>query len=209
MAAVFSVSRALWRQTKEQCVKQSSMEAERTQHGLLILVALTAYTSLDHLITMPIVGHVAMYVDDLLLCRLRFETDALTTAIQKLWTCSSPETVGPANHGIVVPSLRFLGVNIERDDHGTFGGGIVHQQEYILDMLSRFSEHLAVRLRATTGEPESYSETQKKVEKKIDHGPTAPSIHAKAIDHRVDIVGKHSYKTRHLLGSGTSIKPCD
>eukprot|EP00971_Amphidinium_carterae_P061384 1215461-Amphidinium_carterae.3 len=29
--------------------------------------------SLDHLITMPIVGHVAVYVDDLLLCGLRLE----------------------------------------------------------------------------------------------------------------------------------------
>eukprot|EP00971_Amphidinium_carterae_P061383 1215461-Amphidinium_carterae.2 len=48
-------------------------------------------------------------------------------------------------------------------------------------MLSRFSEHLAIRPRATTGEPESYSETQKKVEKKVDHGAIKPSIHAKSL----------------------------
>eukprot|EP00971_Amphidinium_carterae_P138774 2749961-Amphidinium_carterae.1 len=63
--------------------------------------------SLDHIITMPIVGHVAVYVDDLLLYGLRLQTDALTTAIQKLWTCSSPETVGPAmeqlHHRCVFP----------------------------------------------------------------------------------------------------------
>eukprot|EP00971_Amphidinium_carterae_P048956 964671-Amphidinium_carterae.1 len=143
--------------------------------------------SLDHLITItiPIVGHVAVYVHDLLLCGLRLETDALTSAIQKLWTCSSPETVGPASHGAVVPLLRFPGVNIEQDDHGTFGGWIVHQQEYILDIP-----------RATTGEPESYSETQKKVEKKIDHRATEPSIHAKSLPSIIGSILWVSIRTR-------------
>eukprot|EP00971_Amphidinium_carterae_P348289 6490419-Amphidinium_carterae.1 len=136
--------------------------------------------SLNHLINMPIIGHVAVYVDNLLLCGWRLDSVTRNRCFDLSYS-DAFEAVGPASHGTVVPSLRFLGVNIERDDHGTSGGWIVHQQDYILDMLSRFSEHLAIRPRATTGESESYSETQKKVEKRIDHGATEPSIHAKSL----------------------------
>ena len=61
-----------------------------------------------------ILGHVGIYVDDLLTAGPRSLNDSLIKAVQKVWKTSTPEHLGPDPD--CVPVLRFLGMNLERVD---------------------------------------------------------------------------------------------
>ena len=106
-----------------------------------------------------------VYVDDLLIAGPRSLNDSMIRAVQEVWKSSAPEHLGPDPDCVRV--LRFLGVNLERVDAAkseelglAVGTVLLHQMEYIIEVLMKFEPSLQLKTRTTPGNQESFASRQ-------------------------------------------------
>eukprot|EP00913_Durusdinium_trenchii_P022880 g21482.t1 len=82
-----------------------------------------------------VLGHMIVYVDDVLMLRPKNITEAASSTIQSRWSTSSPEYAS-----IGGDSMRFLGIEIRRLEDGTY---LLHQECYAREVLERHPGVLA------------------------------------------------------------------
>ena len=75
---------------------------------------------------LEISGWVAIYVDDIMISAEEALAKAVVQAVQTLWSCSDPETVGSKR-----PGVRFLGLDLFWIDEGTLA---LSQESYLLEL---------------------------------------------------------------------------
>ena len=112
-----------------------------------------------------VLGHVGVYVDDLLIAGPRSLNDSMIRAVQEVWKTSAPEHLGPDPD--CVPILRFLGMNLERvneeksEELGLpVGSVLLNQMEYGIEVLMKFEPSLQLKTRTTPGNQESFASKQ-------------------------------------------------
>ena len=150
-----------------------------------------------------ILGYVGVYVDDLLIAGSRALNDSLIRSVQDVWKTSTPEHLGPDPD--CVPSLRFLGVNLERVNEERseelslpVGSILLSQMEYVIEVLMKFEPSLQLKTRTTPGNQESFVST---AAHSSDHAiqEYLQSLHALAFDDIIeaDKVRKSSPKLHY------------
>ena len=72
-----------------------------------------------------VLGYMIVYVDDILMVGRKEVTDVAAATIQRVWS----EYAVPGG-----PSMRFLGIEIQRSDDGTY---FLHQGSYVREILDR------------------------------------------------------------------------
>ena len=84
-----------------------------------------------------VLGHMIVYVDDILMVGSEKVTEAASQTIQKLWSTSPPEYAKIGGSSM----RRFLGMEIQRLDDGSY---FVHQGCYTREVLDRHEGHEAL-----------------------------------------------------------------
>eukprot|EP00971_Amphidinium_carterae_P095523 1890129-Amphidinium_carterae.1 len=123
--------------------------------------------SSDQWIKGKIVGRMGLHVDDFIMRGKKQVNQHTIAAIRKIWGTSEPEHVGPEDQK---GKLKFLGIMITRAEvtRGDIpkGSWLLSQEEYILEVLSRYSRSLHYKSRKTPGQPETFKGGRPKKEDK-------------------------------------------